>query len=65
MLTFAADFWLVFWSVIGGGALLTVLACALVATLPWRAHGRKSADLTTVNPASAYGYQATQHSRAA
>jgi hypothetical protein len=65
MLTFAASFWLVFWTVIGGGALLTVLACALIATLPWRGHGRKPADLAMVNPPPAYGYQATRHSEAA
>jgi len=31
MLSFASDFWLVFWTVIGAGALLTVLLTLLVA----------------------------------
>jgi len=65
MLTFAANFWLVFWTIIGGAALLTVLACALIATLPWRGHGRKPAELATVNLPSPYGYQPTRHSEAA
>ena len=32
MLTYAADFWLWFWLIIAGGAVLTVLASLLVAT---------------------------------
>lgn len=65
MLTFAANFWLVFWTIIGGGALLTVLAGALIATLPWRGHHQTPAELATVNLSAPYGYQATRHSKAA
>jgi len=41
MMTYAAGFWPFFWMIIGGGALLTVLAALLVATfspawLGWR-----------------------------
>ena len=32
MLSFAADFWPLFWTIIGGGALVTVLLSLLVGT---------------------------------
>jgi hypothetical protein len=32
MLTYASDFWPLFWTVLGGGLVLTVLASLLVAT---------------------------------
>ncbi len=32
MLSFASDFWPLFWTIIGTGALLTVLMCIAVAT---------------------------------
>ena len=34
MLSFASDFWPLFWTVTGAGALLTVLLCTAVATAP-------------------------------
>lgn len=60
MMTFAANFWLVFWTVIGGGALLTVLAVLLVAAFPRHGH----AELATVHQAHA-GYETGRHSEAA
>jgi hypothetical protein len=32
MLSFASDFWPLFWTIIGTGALLTVLMCTAAAT---------------------------------
>ncbi len=34
MLTYSSDFWPLFWTVIGGGAALTVILTALIAFLP-------------------------------
>jgi hypothetical protein len=33
MLAYASDFWSLFWTVLGGGLMLTVLASLLVATV--------------------------------
>jgi hypothetical protein len=33
MLTFAADFWPLFWTILGGGLVLTALESLLLATL--------------------------------
>jgi len=41
MLTYAANFWPLFWAVLGGGAVLTVLLTLLVATV--RMPGRQPA----------------------
>jgi len=66
MLTFAANFWLVFWTIIGAGALLTVLAVLLVAAFSRHGHGQAHADLATVYPSSvAYGHDTARHSEAA
>jgi uncharacterized protein YggT (Ycf19 family) len=51
MLTFAADFWPMFWTVIGIGAVLSsVLAYAVASNWPQRRHQ----DATLVELAAAY-----------
>lgn len=42
MLSYASDFWPLFWLIIGAGAVLTVLACLLVAVFSpaWFRHDR-------------------------
>ncbi len=42
MLSFASDFWPLFWVIVSGGAALTVLACLLVAVFSpaWFRHDR-------------------------
>ena len=60
MLTYASDFWPLFWTIIGGGALLTVLAVLLVAAFPRHGH----AELATVHQTRA-GYETGRHSKAA
>jgi len=54
MLTFAADFWPLFWTIIGAGALLTALLSGLVATISpaaFRPHRRPELALTPGQPA--------------
>jgi hypothetical protein len=56
MLTFAADFWPLFWAVIGGGAVLTVLLTLLVSLFSpdWlRAHSGGQAGGTLLELAQA------------
>ena len=47
MLSFSSDFWPLFWTVIGGGAAVTVVLSALVARLP-RPARRRLPDLHQV-----------------
>jgi hypothetical protein len=52
MLAYAANFWPLFWTVIGGGMVLTVLLSLLVATFSptWFQH-RQPAQVVPVRPA--------------
>jgi hypothetical protein len=57
MLTYAADFWPLFWAIVGGGAVLTVLMSLLVATFspswfgrPGRKQAGSHAQLTPAGP---------------
>jgi hypothetical protein len=68
MMTYASDFWPLFWTITGSGALLTVLACLAVATFSPSRHGRGSApaELATVHRSpAAYGHEAARHPEAA
>ena len=68
MLTFAGNFWLVFWTIIGAGALLTVLAVLLVAAFSPSRRDQDSApaELATVYRSSvASGHDTARHSEAA
>jgi len=61
MLSFASDFWPLFWMAVGGGAALTVLACLLVAVFSpaWFRHGRhEPARPLQLRPAFRHGDQA-------
>lgn len=44
MLSTSADFWPLFWGLIGGGAALTVLVTLFVATLPARPVRRRPSE---------------------
>ncbi|MGO8892058.1 MAG: hypothetical protein ACLP8X_00605 [Streptosporangiaceae bacterium] len=71
MLTFAADFWPLFWTIIGAGALVTVMLSLLVATFSptwFRSHQRHQPTLTPVEPGeqqAGHHYQAGQEAKAA
>ena len=71
MLSFAADFWPLFWTIIGGGALVTVLLSLLVATFSptwFRSHQRHQPTLAPAKPAeqqAGHHYQAGQEAKAA
>jgi hypothetical protein len=54
MLTLATDFWPLFWTIIGGAALLTVLLSALIATISpagFRPRRRPELALAPAQPA--------------
>jgi hypothetical protein len=53
MLTLAANFWPLYWTVIGGGAVLTVLLSLLVATFSprWFRRRRQLAKVLHMRPA--------------
>jgi hypothetical protein len=56
----SANFWPLFWAVIGGGAALTVLLSLLVATVPLpRPHRRQ--QLTVIEEAPRYHEETGQH----
>lgn len=71
MLSFAADFWPLFWTIIGGAALVTVLLSLLVATFSptwFRSHQRHQPTLTAAEPTeqqAGHHYQAGQEAKAA
>ncbi len=74
MMTYAPDFWALFWVIIASGALLTVLACLAVAAFPASRHrrGAAAAGLATVYRSSSayrssapYGHEAARHPEAA
>jgi len=71
MLSFAADFWPLFWTIIGGAALVTVLLSLLVATFSptwFRSHQRHQPTLTPAEPAeqqAGHHYRASQEAKAA
>jgi hypothetical protein len=59
MLSFAADFWPVFWAIIGAGALITVVLSVLIATIsPAGARPRRGHQLP-VTPAELADQQAS------
>jgi hypothetical protein len=60
MLSFAADFWPLFWTVIGVGAAVTVLVTLAIA-VGWPPAERKT-DATLIQLAAVY--QATDHDHA-
>jgi hypothetical protein len=62
MLTFASDFWPLFWTIVGAGAALTVIVTFVVAMLlPEKRHEVPAATLTQL----AAAYQPAQHANAA
>jgi hypothetical protein len=65
MLTYAADFWPLFWTIIGSGMVLTVLLSVLVATFSptWFQSHRLTRPLHVT--ASRRGHEAEQLSKAA
>jgi len=70
MLSFATDFWPLFWTIIGGAALLTALLSVLIATIspttfrPRRRAGLALATRPAGRPAGP-GYQPRRGSKAA
>jgi hypothetical protein len=62
MLTFAADFWPVFWTIIGAGAALTMLVTLAVAGA-WTRETKP--DATLVQLAAAYQVHEREHKAAA
>jgi hypothetical protein len=63
MLTFAADFWPVFWTVIGAGAALSMLLTFAIAGVWPR---ERNQDATLVQLAAAYQMvEAREHAHAA
>jgi len=71
MLNFAADFWPLFWTIIGAGALVTVVLSLLVATFSptwFRSHQRHQPTLTLAEPGeqhAGHDYQAGREAKAA
>ena len=71
MLSFAADFWPLFWTILGGAALVTVALSLLVATFSptwFRSHRRHQHVLTPAEPAgrpAGHAYQARRDAKAA
>lgn len=69
MLNFAADFWPLFWTITGAGALLTVLLSLLVATFsPTWFRSRRQPTLTSAGLAGQQAgpdYQAGRPAKAA
>ncbi len=68
MLSFAADFWPLFWTIIGGAALVTVLLSLLVATFSptwFRSRQRHQPTLTPAEQQAGHHYQASQEAKAA
>ncbi len=54
MLSLAPDFWPLFWAIVGGGALVTVVLALLVAAFPrvwFRSPDRRRPTLTPPGPA--------------
>ena len=53
MLNYASDFWPLFWIITGSGAVLTALACLLVATFSpsWFTHDGRPAPVIRLHPA--------------
>lgn len=71
MLSFATDFWPLFWTITGGAALLTALLSVLIATISpaaIRPRRRPELALATAQPAdrpAGPGYQPHRDTRAA
>lgn len=71
MLSIATDFWPLFWTIIGGAALLTALLSVLIATISpagFHPHRRPELALAPVQPAdrpAGPGYQPHRSSKAA
>jgi len=71
MLSFAADFWPLFWTIIGGAALVTVVLSLLVATFSptwFRSHQRHQPTRTPAELAdrrAGHDDQAGQEAKAA
>jgi hypothetical protein len=65
MLTFAADFWPLFWGITGGAALLTVLLSALIAIVPSSSSRRAAAVPALLEPATRRPTAAREHAEAA
>ena len=71
MLTLATDFWPLFWTIIGGAALLTVLLSALIATIspaairPRRGPGLALATAQPADRPAGSGYRPHRDTRAA
>jgi hypothetical protein len=65
MLSFASDFWPLFWTMIGGGALVTAALSLLVATFSpaWFRPHRPA--LTLESPAGWHDHQAGREAKAA
>jgi hypothetical protein len=60
MLSFAPDFWPLFWAILGGAALLTVALSLLVAAFSptwFRPHHRHQAASAPAGPAGSAGRQ--------
>ena len=68
-MTFATDFWPLFWTIIGSAAVLTVLVTLLVATFTpaWFGSQRHDgpAQLAPAHRPAGAEYPATRHSEAA
>jgi hypothetical protein len=71
MLSFAADFWPLFWAIIGAGALVTVVLSVLIGTIstagsrPRRGHRLALAPAEPTGPQSGHDYPAHQDAKAA
>ena len=71
MLSFATDFWPLFWTIMGGAALLTVLLSALIAAVSpagFRPRRRPELALAAAQPANrpaGPGYQPRHDTKAA
>ncbi len=68
MLSLAADFWPLFWTIIGAAALVTVVLSLLVATFSpawFRSRQRHQPTVTLAEHRPGHDYQAGQEAKAA
>jgi hypothetical protein len=71
MLSFAADFWPLFWTIIGAATLVTLVLSLLVVTFSptwFRSHQRHQPTLTPAEPGeqqAGHEYQTGQEAKAA
>lgn len=71
MLSFTADFWPLFWAIMGAGVLITLALSVLIATIspagsrPHRGHGLALAPAELTGKQAGHGYPAHRDAEAA